>query len=134
MIKPHFVFVFSIDCNFSSGECLPIISKIISGETYSKCSVLAAGGTRGGKGLSNKQFNVHLQLRGWKQNVVMEVIEKHFNYSPNKVLALKLKLTSNDPFKHLLKCPLLTQLGNTFKLFTKSSSTLNTYFYSLSCL
>ena len=87
-----------------------MIQKIVTGETYSCCSVIAAA--KKNHYVNVDSFQVHLQLEGWKEEVVMEVIHKQFSHSPNKVLALKLKLSSNDPFKNLLRCPLLAQLGN----------------------
>ena len=54
---------------------------------------------------------MELRLEGWREEVVMEVIHKHFSHSPNKVLALKLNLSNNEPYKKLLRCPLLAQLG-----------------------
>ena len=83
------------------------LRNILDGQTYSKCSVLAS--TKNCK--MKNMFAVNLKLEGWNVDIVMEVIHKYFNHSPNKVLALKLKITSNEPFKHLLRCPLLAQLG-----------------------
>ena len=83
------------------------LRNILDGQTYSKCSVLAS--TKNCK--MKNMFAVNLKLQGWNVNIVMEVIHKYFNHSPNKVLALKLKISSNEPFKHLLRCPLLAQLG-----------------------
>ena len=87
-----------------------MIQKIVTGDSYSYCSVIAAA--KKNQCVNTNNFQVHLQLEGWKEEVVMEVIHKQFSHSPNKVLALKLKLSSNEPFKHLLRCPLLAQLGN----------------------
>ena len=83
------------------------LRNILDGQTYSKCSVFAS--TKNCK--MKNMFAVNLKLQGWNVNIVMEVIHKYFNHSPNKVLALKLKISSNEPFKHLLRCPLLAQLG-----------------------
>ena len=66
-------------------------------------------------------FAVNLKLEGWSEDVVMEVIHSYFNHCPNKVLALKLKISSNEPFKLLLRCPLLAQLGMML-LMSKSKS------------
>ena len=87
-----------------------MIQKIVTGDSYSYCSVIAA--VKKNQCVNTNNFQVHLMLEGWKEEVVMEVIHKQFSHSPNKVLALKLKLSSNEPFKHLLRCPLLAQLGN----------------------
>ena len=104
---------------YFSGENEDMICKIISGEIYSKCSVLAASKNNKFK----RMFNVNLKLHGWKNDVVMEVIHKQFNHSPNKVLALKLRITGNEPFKNLLRCPLLAQLGNFQKYYCINEST-----------
>lgn len=93
--------------NVLSSENLEDLRKILDGETYSRCSVFA---TTQAYTMRN-MFAVNLKLQGWNEDVVMEVIHKYFNHSPNKVLALKLKISSNEPFKHLLRCPLLAQLG-----------------------
>ena len=90
-----------------------MICKIISGEIYSKCSILSASKDSKFKDM----FNLNLKLHGWKNEVVMEVIHKQFNHSPNKILALKLRITGNEPFKNLLRCPLLAQLGNFHKYY-----------------
>ena len=90
-----------------SSEKLEDFSKILDGETYSRCSVFST--TKSFK--MRNMFAVNLKLQGWNEDVVMEVIHKYFNHSPNKVLALKLKISSNEPFKHLLRCPLLAELG-----------------------
>ena len=97
---------------------------ILDGETYSKCSILAS--TKEGK--MTNLFDENLKLQGWKEDVVMEVIHRHFNHSPNKVLALKLKISSNEPFKRLLRCPLLAQLG---KINFSNNIFKYLYFYSL---
>ena len=93
-----------------SGETYKLFHNIIRGETFTKCSVLAS--TKSNFSSKNEDFDVHLKLMGWKEEVIKEVIHKQFYHSPNKVLALKLKLSSNEPFQNLLRCPLLTQLGN----------------------
>lgn len=92
-----------------SGCALEMMTKIISGETYTQCSVIASA--KSGLSVRRRLFDVELRLEGWREEVVMEVIHKHFSHSPNKVLALKLKLSNNEPYKKLLRCPLLAQLG-----------------------
>ena len=85
------------------------MGKTLSGETYSQCSVMAAS-----KHSHQDRGNLYtetLKLEGWKEEVVMEVIHRQFSHSPNKVLALKLKLTSNDPYHRVLRCPLLVGLA-----------------------
>ena len=86
------------------------MNKIISGETFSQCSVVATV-RPGASSVRREMFDLELRLLGWREERVMEVIHRHFSHSPNKVLALKLKLCNNEPYKNLLRCPLLAQLG-----------------------
>ena len=85
--------------NKLNGESLEVIKKVIVGETYSKCSVIAASKNS----CHGDMFKHDLMLEGWREEVVLEVIHRQFTYSPNKVLALKLKLSNNEPYKHLLQ-------------------------------
>ena len=122
-------FLLLLDCfDKLHGENIDTISRIISGETFSKCSILAA--SREGKSTQRSLFNILVKLKGWKEETVVEVIHKQFPHSPNKVLALKLKLSNNDPFKFLVRCPLLAQLAclayeDTGDLAATSSETLH---------
>ena len=92
-----------------SGAALETVKTIITGETYSQCSVIATA--KSSASVSRGMFDVRLRLEGWREEVVMEVIHRHFSHSPNKVLALKLKLSHNETYKKLLRCPFLAQLG-----------------------
>ena len=122
-------FLLLLDCfDKLSGENIETMAKIVSGETFSKCSILAA--SMEGKSLRRNVFDILVKLKGWKEEAVVEVIHKQFPHSPNKVLALKLKLSNNDPFKFLVRCPLLAQLAclayeDTGDLAATSSETLH---------
>ena len=122
-------FLLLLDCfDKLHGENIEMINKIVSGETFSKCSVLAA--SRELKPVRRNLFDILVKLKGWKEETVVEVIHKQFPHSPNKVLALKLKLSNNDPFKFLVRCPLLAQLAclayeDTGDLPATSSETLH---------
>ena len=78
-----------------------MLSKILSGQTYSHCSVIAASQPRASL---VRMFDLAVRLEGWRDEVVMEVISKHFSHSPNKVLALQLKLSHSphQPHRNLL--------------------------------
>ena len=74
-----------------------MMTNILTGQTYSQCSVIAAAqpsaSVRG-------MFDLAVRLEGWREEVVMEVITKHFSHSPNKVLALQLKLSHSQHQPH----------------------------------
>ena len=57
-------FLILLDCfEKLQRECLDTFNKIISGETFSKCSVLAS--TRIGKLPKKDLFQIHVKLKGW---------------------------------------------------------------------
>ena len=113
-----------------------MMTKILSGETYSHCSVIAAAPPTAS---ARRMFDLVVRLEGWRKEVVMEVIKKHFSHSPNKVLALQLKLSHSQHPPHrtqLLNCPLLAQLAclayeDTGELPTRASESLHSMMRSV---
>ena len=89
-----------------------MMTRILSGHTYSQCSVLATAPPSPPSPPSTparRRFDLVLSLEGWREEAVLAVINQHFSHSPNKVLALRLKLSQSQ--RTLLNCPLLAQLA-----------------------
>ena len=114
---------------------LEMMTKILRGQTYSQCSVMAAAQPTASV---RRMFDLVVRLEGWREEVVMEVITKHFSHSPNKVLALQLKLShsQHQPHRNLLNCPLLAQLAclayeDTGELPSTASESLHTMMRSV---
>ena len=102
---------------------------VVQGSSLPHCSVLATSSLGCG---DRESFQVQAQLRGWREAAVVEVIHRQFPHSPNKVLALKLKLSGAERSLALVgSCPLLTSLlclayEDTGELEGSASETLHT--------
>ena len=67
-------------------ENLEVIYRIISGETYTMCSVLAA--STEGKSVQKNPFKILIKLKGWKQETVIEVIHRQSLCLPLYVITI----------------------------------------------
>ena len=70
-----------------SGAALETVKTIITGETYSQCSVIATA--KSSASVSKGMFDVRLRLEGWREEVVMEVIHRHFSLNYLILVILK---------------------------------------------
>ena len=105
------------------------VQTLVDGTTFPHCSIFATCS----QGSNEKElFSVHAILRGWREEAVFEVIHRQFPHTPNKVLALKLRLAGLEPGLTLVgSCPLLASLlclayEDTGDLAGSESETLHT--------
>ena len=105
------------------------VQALVDGTTFPHCSIFATCS----QGSDEKElFSVHAILRGWREEAVFEVIHRQFPHTPNKVLALKLRLAGLEPGLTLVgSCPLLASLlclayEDTGDLAGSESETLHT--------
>ena len=61
------------------------LEHLLRGATFPHCSVVATSSSSTSPGGEGWQFDLVGQLRGWRQEVVMELIHRQFPHSPNKV-------------------------------------------------
>ena len=105
------------------------VHALVDGTTFPHCSIFATSSP----GSNDRElFTVHATLRGWREEAVFEVIHRQFPHTPNKVLALKLRLSGLEPGLTLVgSCPLLASLlclayEDTGDLAGSASETLHT--------